>query len=78
MTLVGFSLGARVIFRCLQILAESETNGTHPSRVDAIEESRSCNACGDIVGSLCILSSLEFSNKCSGIAHSRAILLSLH
>ncbi|GFQ07675.1 uncharacterized membrane protein f35d11.3 [Phtheirospermum japonicum] len=28
-TLVGFSLGARVIFRCLQILAESEKSGKH-------------------------------------------------
>lgn len=28
-TLVGFSLGARVILSCLETLAESETNGKH-------------------------------------------------
>ncbi|KAI3461959.1 hypothetical protein Pfo_018622 [Paulownia fortunei] len=32
-TLVGFSLGARVIFRCLQILAETETNAGLVERV---------------------------------------------
>lgn len=29
MTLVGFSLGARVIFKCLQVLAETETDGNY-------------------------------------------------
>ena len=27
MTLVGFSLGARVVFKCLQALTETEKNG---------------------------------------------------
>lgn len=29
MTLVGYSLGARVIFKCLQFLAETERDGKY-------------------------------------------------
>lgn len=33
MTLVGFSLGARVVFKCLQTLVETEKNGISPSHI---------------------------------------------
>uniref|UniRef100_F6GWS7 Transmembrane and coiled-coil domain-containing protein 4 n=1 Tax=Vitis vinifera TaxID=29760 RepID=F6GWS7_VITVI len=32
-TLTGYSLGARVIFKCLQYLAKTEQNGMHDSLI---------------------------------------------
>lgn len=39
MTLVGFSLGARVVFKCLQALAETEKNGMSPSHISFFRKS---------------------------------------